>query len=164
MLIYVLTSVVNGKQYVGKTRQSLIQRWKQHVRTAKSGRQSCIHAALRERGYSAFTHRILSEALNEKAADQLERFWIRELGTLYPAGYNKNNGGAARPVGYSHRLDTKSKMSRSRLGHKDAPRTLEKRRKRALGNTYHLGHTASTESRARMSAAQRRRYAKPHAS
>jgi group I intron endonuclease len=160
MLIYAIRNIITGKQYVGKTTKSAETRWKQHVRTANSGRNSCFHAAIREHGPAAFIWYVLSEALNAEVADKLERFWIRELNTFDPVGYNRNNGGAARPSGFRHRPETRSKMSAARMGHKAEASTLEKQRKRALGNSYHLGHKATPEARARMSAAQRRRYAR----
>lgn len=85
--IYIITNRDTGKAYVGCTTYSLHQRCRWH-KNAKT----LVGKALRENP-GAFKARVLSVALNERAAAAVERFWIGELGTLHPRGYNTTESG-----------------------------------------------------------------------
>ncbi len=96
--VYAVTNTENGLQYVGATQRSLKGRWGYHVERALKGRDgkrstSDLSKAIRKYGAASFSIRVLSEALNAKAAYDLESFWIRELKTLNPSGYNMREGG-----------------------------------------------------------------------
>lgn len=93
--IYLLTNSVTQKSYVGLTSDRLGDRWSGHKATA-NGRpkyKAPISLAIQKYGPDAFDRRVLSEALNEEVALKLECFWIRELRTKVPNGYNVTDGG-----------------------------------------------------------------------
>lgn len=89
--IYVLTSS-SSKQYVGKDR-NLPSRIKQHL---KEKRSNCrlIHRAIQKYGQDTFSVEIIRyPGISEDALDAVERWWIKRLQTLAPAGYNLTEGG-----------------------------------------------------------------------
>ena len=97
--VYLIRNKVTDEGYVGATKRSLFTRWDAHIYRSRDphrkGQQSLISGAIRKYGRGGFEVKVLSEALNEAAAYQLERFWIRELRTFMPAGYNMTEGGRA---------------------------------------------------------------------
>lgn len=40
--IYLVTNTVTGKKYIGQTRASIAQRWRQHVSAAKKGAEALV--------------------------------------------------------------------------------------------------------------------------
>ena len=90
--IYCLTDHHTKKRYVGMTKKPLETRWRAHLVKSKRGK-SPLAVALRNRK-KTFKRRVLSIALNSEVAQKLERFWIGELKTLSPGGYNLTSGGA----------------------------------------------------------------------
>ncbi len=93
MVVYLLQNTVNGKCYVGKTVQGLRRRWNEHCGDARSRGTTVLHRALRKYGPENFQRKILSVGLNESVLLALETFWIRELNTRAPNGYNLTDGG-----------------------------------------------------------------------
>ena len=87
--IYLLTCTVNGKQYVGQTRQKLHDRIRQHKNGTK---YSAVDMAIQKYGLENFTVEVLETCPVEKL-DEREIFWIRELKTRSPHGYNLTDGG-----------------------------------------------------------------------
>ena len=100
--VYLLQNTVNGKQYVGQTIQRPSARMRQHAGgkqkgRARSGKETIIQRAIEKYGWHAFEFRILESNIehgfNGSVLDERERWWIREMGTLTPAGYNMDAGG-----------------------------------------------------------------------
>ncbi|HEY6766627.1 MAG TPA: GIY-YIG nuclease family protein [Candidatus Sulfotelmatobacter sp.] len=95
--VYLLTNRVTGEKYVGATKHPLAVRWQKHRGRAFSKIAARwandLSTAIRKYGPEAFDRCVLSEALNETVAYKLECFWIRELDTLTPHGYNMRSGG-----------------------------------------------------------------------
>lgn len=93
--IYKITNIVNNKIYVGQS-IDIIDRYKQHQYKAfnsnELGYNSAIHAAFRKYGIENFILEVLEECKPEEL-DQKERFWIKELNSLAPNGYNILSGG-----------------------------------------------------------------------
>lgn len=92
MYIYKVTNNINGKKYVGLTTQSIHTRFSQHMCASRSG-NSPIHNAMRKYGVDNFK---ISELDTAKDIDELckkERFWVKELNSLAPNGYNLKEGG-----------------------------------------------------------------------
>lgn len=96
--IYCVTNAVNGKQYVGQTIQPLDVRWRQHAQCF--GRCRAIENAIKKYGREAFSIRELATASSQVQLDALEQFWIENLGTVSPRGYNLSGGGGG--VGKMH--------------------------------------------------------------
>ena len=93
--IYKITNLINGKIYVGQS-IDIADRWKQHIYKAfncnEKAYTSAIHNAFRKYGVENFKLEIIEECLAEEL-DSKEKFWIKELNSLYPNGYNILPGG-----------------------------------------------------------------------
>lgn len=180
MLIYLIRNITDGMQYVGKTTKTAAYRWKRHVyRATKLEVATYLHNTIRKHGAENFRVEILSRATNPEILNVLEKFWIRELNTKAPNGYNLTDGGegisgfkiseetkkkhraVVRPSpshrkGAKHSEETRKKMSESAL--KRDPRT------RSTGNlelltTINIGRRQSLEHRQKISMAHKKRFA-----
>lgn len=89
--IYQIRNTVNGKCYVGQTRQRLVsQRWGKH-RTHPEG---ILKFAFASHGLDKFEFSVICEIPNEELNDR-EVKEISERRTLAPNGYNLQTGGNA---------------------------------------------------------------------
>lgn len=92
--IYVITNDVNGKQYVGKTNNSIEKRFQEHVLDSK--RERCekrpLYSAMNKYGVEHFHIEILEECSAEESANR-EIYWIDKLHTYGYTGYNATRGG-----------------------------------------------------------------------
>lgn len=135
MIVYTITHKQSGKCYVGQTSGLTEERWRKH-KAAKAN--TAIAAAIRKYGVDAFEFSELDLAETIEQLNYKEAFWISQLNTIAPHGYNLMYGG-----NNSKRSDeTKSRMSAARLGKKDSP---EKCAAIALGR---LRYTSSPEGKA----------------
>lgn len=118
--VYLRTNNVNGKKYVGQTKD-LKQREIQW-RCLKLYYANQLLTEEREKyGFDNFELTILQEVETQEEAWELEKYYIKELNTLYPNGYNisvggKNNSGCGK--GKKASEETKQKMSEKRKGEK----------------------------------------------
>lgn len=90
--IYIIRNSVNQKVYVGQTRVSVNQRWKEHLRHASYGDQ-LINKAMNKHGVDKFWIEIL-EICSLDVIDEREKYYI----ALYDStdkskGYNVSIGG-----------------------------------------------------------------------
>ncbi len=93
--IYKIVNKINGKIYVGQA-GNIKERWKGHEYKAfnkkEKGYSSAIHAAFRKYGIQNFSFEVIEECLPEEL-DIREAYWIKELDTKAPRGYNLTAGG-----------------------------------------------------------------------
>lgn len=159
-IVYMATNVMNGKRYIGMTRQTLQRREGQHIASALRGadKYSIFHKAIRKYGEAAFHFEIIAEYPSYMDAARAE---IRLIAEMKPE-YNLGIGGEAVPnVGYRLTAASREKMRRSLLANptrywlgKKRPDIAAIQRRRLKGNTLHTTpHTA--ETRAKISAAKR---------
>lgn len=94
MIVYKAINKVNGKCYVGITTHSLKRRKWQHLSIKWSG-TAIFSKAIVKYGKDNFIFEKIDNALNEKELLEKEEFWIKQLNTLHPNGYNflQNNSG-----------------------------------------------------------------------
>lgn len=85
--IYRITNTINGKCYIGQTKQGALKRLNQHSKT-----DSLIGRAIRKYGISNFVIEILYTIPNNKA-DEYENMCILENNCIAPNGYNTNEYG-----------------------------------------------------------------------
>ena len=90
--IYIIKNTVNGKVYIGQTRNSVDQRWKEHLRHAQYGDQ-VINRAMKKYGVDKFYVETL-EICDVEDLDEREMYYI----DLYDStdkskGYNVSIGG-----------------------------------------------------------------------
>jgi predicted GIY-YIG superfamily endonuclease len=89
-IVYLFKSKINGMGYVGQT-YSPTQRFEDHKYCQKRG---AFHRAILEFGFDSFEYFVLHE--NIKTREELfllEKEEIKKQNTLYPNGYNMNEGG-----------------------------------------------------------------------
>lgn len=93
--IYVITNQINGKQYVGLSK-NCYKRWSDHYSksyysTKKDDQEKVLYKAMRKYGRENFSFQILEECSEDKLAER-EIYWINKLNT-YKNGYNETQGG-----------------------------------------------------------------------
>ena len=112
-VIYLRTNKINGKKYVGlatnlKVRQN---RWKCHTQKYAG---TAINNARAKYGIDNFGFEILKECKDEEL-DYWEKYYIKELNTKAPYGYNLTDGGEG-GSGYSPSEETRKKLSDANKG------------------------------------------------
>jgi len=126
MLIYILTNLVNGKYYVGKTKMEnlhhyLSQKRCQVRKAASIGRTDPIISAMRKYGIENFSSEILSQTDTHEQLCELEKLWILALDCRNPKiGYNIMAGGEhvyRKPCAE----ETKRKIGLANKGRKPVP-------------------------------------------
>lgn len=85
----------NGKYYIGQS-IDIDRRWYDHKYKAFNKNDisynSAIHSAMRKYGLENFTLSVIEEC-QEEDLDKKERYWINQLNSLVPNGYNILEGG-----------------------------------------------------------------------
>lgn len=90
--IYIIKNTVNSKVYIGQTRTSVEQRWREHLRHAQYGDQ-IINRAMKKYGVDKFYIETL-EICNIKLLDYREMYYIDLYdSTNKSKGYNVSIGG-----------------------------------------------------------------------
>jgi group I intron endonuclease len=171
--IYCITNAVNGKQYVGQTKEGTKKRWMYHVRdafcTPKNRGCPILCRAIRKYGKDAFVHNVLEVVHTLEESNLRETFWIKELNTLSPRGYNCVSGGGVRELSEETRLkmsgrkgplspnfgkkfseEHRKRISAAKLGQKYRPMSEEVRQKHARGMKGKT-HSESAKERIRES-------------
>ena len=130
MFIYLITNLINGKRYIGQTKQSLSARWNMHV-----SKNHCryLYNAIQKHGRENFSMEVLFDVPTKELANEFEIEYIKRYCTLFPNGYNILPGGDDRPP-----LTEKQRQAISKL-HK--------------GNKYRVGHVPSEETKRKLSLA-----------
>lgn len=112
-MVYLVTNLVNGKQYVGIT-NDLHTRWRAHRKATRDG----LGLAIRKYGVENFTVEVIAKTPSRKRVLELEVEFIKARGTLSPKGYNLTTGGEAGRVVTE---ESRRKQSLSKMG-KPSPR------------------------------------------
>lgn len=102
-LIYLATNLINGKQYVGQTKDfRLERRIYEHLLDAEAAKKHnnknvAFHNAILKYGLDNFTFEIIETDIAEKYIDEREKYWIAYHNTYIHAensnGYNETIGG-----------------------------------------------------------------------
>lgn len=91
-LIYKISNTVNDKLYVGCTTGPIEERWKTHVLVARGQRilETCsaLYTAMREYSIDQFSIESIEECSDIETMRARERYWIRQLSSKAPNGYN----------------------------------------------------------------------------
>lgn len=115
--IYLRSNKLNGKQYVGQVEEKQF-----NIRQSKWNNLNqpyagpAINRARAKYGLDAFSFEILKECEDEEL-DQLEIYYIKELNTKAPNGYNLTDGGGG-CRGYVLSEEAKRKISEKNKGRK----------------------------------------------
>lgn len=141
-VIYTLTDPRTGRvRYVGQA-LDVRERFRRHLRIRDGSHRANWITLLASNGAQPILSVVQEVSLEEK--DDAERAWIAKLRAEGADLVNSTDGGEGR-VGWKHSLDSRVKMS---VGHRGKP-------------SWNKGRTFSAESRAKMSAAAKRRASDP---
>ena len=93
--IYCITNLINNKQYVGKTTQTIEERFKEHIKDSKKDRcnKRPLYDAMNKYGIENFKVDELEYVTNDALLSEREIYWIKELNTCGRTGYNASKGG-----------------------------------------------------------------------
>jgi len=131
MIIYCAENKSNGKRYIGRTKYSLEFRKKQHLSKAANSPNCVFHLALSKYGPGGFDWFVVATAATEEELIELEPYYVElARARTHQHGYNTHRGGQPSPTpetiakgietkrrnGYRHSDETRTKMSKSKLG------------------------------------------------
>lgn len=123
--VYLRTNKINGKQYVGQTKNFTEREKQWNVLTTRYANK-LLTKDRQYYGLENFTVSVLAEVETREEAWELEQSFIRELNTKFPNGYNKAFGGEL-STGYNHTEEQKTIWSKQRKGKHTSPATEFKR-------------------------------------
>jgi group I intron endonuclease len=89
--IYSITNTTNGKCYVGMS-SNLKSRWEFHCANKKT-EQSLVNKDIQAIGADNFELKHIMDCFERADAAKLEAFFIKDLNSKYPNGYNLTDGG-----------------------------------------------------------------------
>lgn len=150
--VYKHTNIINGKVYIGITRQTVQNRWRVG---GKGYIGQNFYKAIKKYGWDNFKHEIVKQDLSCDEAEQLEKSLIIQYkANEREYGYNIDiGGGAIREIS----IETRAKMSKARLGktpwNKGLPCPAEIRQRVSeanKGKKYTLGYHHTEEARRKM--------------
>ena len=98
--IYLITTNINDKKYVGQTVGSVQDRWNQHLRATREKSSRHLYDAIKLYGYQSFSIQILEEVPNDQLNER-ECYWISYYDS-FKKGYNMTSGGE---TGYYYSSD-----------------------------------------------------------
>lgn len=148
-VIYVRPNKINGKKYVGQA-TDLKKRQNDWNCLTQPYAGPAINAARAKYGIDNFGFEILKECKDEEL-DYWEKYYIKELNTKAPYGYNLTDGGGGMS-GYTLSEETRKKMSEIQKGENNSfygKHHLEETRKKL--SESHKGKKFSQETRIKMS-------------
>ena len=123
MIIYKITNTVNNKIYIGQTTQNIHKRWQSHTWNCTLTKTNMmISSAMAKYGIEKF---IIEEIDTAETIDELnekEIYYILNLNSLAPNGYNVSHGGK----NFSCNSETRKKLSDSHKGYKVKEETKKK--------------------------------------
>jgi group I intron endonuclease len=151
-IIYLLTNLITGLQYVGYDTSCDPEnhRWRTHIDLALKGKSKCyVHRAIRKYGIENFSAEVIQWCRTIETLKKAEIRWIKKLRTLAPSGYNMTGGGDGV---YGYRASKSSKTRRSVW--------MAAYWSIAENKAAHAARLNTPEYLAKQSAAQKRRFAK----
>jgi len=124
--IYLITNTINDKVYVGQTKLTLEQRFKEHQQPSK---KTAVSYAIQKYGKENFIIELLEEC-DITNLDEKETFYINKYKS-YEQGYNNTIGGGSQNI--SHTPEVRKKLSAAGkgklLGEKNPAKRPEVRKK-----------------------------------
>lgn len=116
--IYKITNKINNKQYIGQTtKERASDRFSQHRYLARhldmEKSNSYLHRAMNIYGVNNFIFEII-EKIDNSLLNEREQYWIKQLNTLAPNGYNLTSGGeGTQKFSRSQSIEEKEKRKKS---------------------------------------------------
>jgi hypothetical protein len=103
MIIYKITNLITLKEYVGQTTLKLSIRWTNHCQ--KSTGLKYLYRSICKHGKENFSIGIIDTATSIEELNTKEIYWIKELNTLAPNGYNLSLGGGNAKLTEEHKAN-----------------------------------------------------------
>lgn len=91
--IYKIKNKTNGKSYVGQSTNPSRRR-RSHFEGRGYQSSPILRKAMLKYGKDNFIFQIIATACSKEELDRKEIYWIKELNTMLPTGYNIRGGGA----------------------------------------------------------------------
>lgn len=95
MKVYKITNIINKKCYVGITTRCISKRFKEHIEAGlyDKTKNSPLHSSIKKYGKNCFKVDVLYTATDFIELCRMEQYYIKELNTMIPNGYNLLPGG-----------------------------------------------------------------------
>ena len=139
--IYKITNLINGKFYIGKTRD-FEQRKSRHILEGSSSKSNYLYRSMKKNGVNNFKFDIIYNfrhgKYSNKCANILEKHYIQKYNSFIPNGYNMTLGGEGQ-CGSKFSIEHKAKLSASMSGKKKSVAHKAKLSASKLGNIYACG-------------------------
>jgi group I intron endonuclease len=143
MIIYKTTNLINNKIYVGKY---------QGDRTDYIGSGTYLKRAIKKYGKENFKREILEYCETSELLCEREKFWIKELNSMVPNGYNVCRGGQGGTGGDRFTNNPNKEQIRKRMSDRNKGKKWPKsdkwrewNSKRLMNNKYSKGCKRSIE-------------------
>ena len=114
-LIYKHTNLINGKVYIGQTKQTTSSRWQNGLGYFNKRDLSVFAKAIKKYGWDSFKHEVIeTNILSQEKANEREIYWIKYynsyIGFESSNGYNMTLGGnSGEHLGYPvYQIDLKT--------------------------------------------------------
>ncbi len=118
-LLYLITCLVSGRQYVGFTSAPVDVRWQRHCAYARRGKKLILSQAIVKYGSEAFVVEHIATTLGLENACAIETDLIAQYGTYMPSGYNMTLGGQGGCGNHYAKTDGhKAKIAATLMGRK----------------------------------------------
>lgn len=117
VIIYKITNKINGKVYIGQTRQTIKARFNRHIQRAlnEPHYDYALCNAMRKYGIESFEIELVEKVNDESELNDREIYWIDYFNSVSPNGYNMTYGGGG-TNGYEHKEEDKKIMSMKKWG------------------------------------------------
>jgi group I intron endonuclease len=131
--VYAFRNKLNGKVYVGQSK-NVITRRVQHERGDTSNSRR-FHNAMQKYGAQGFDWVVL-EYCNTDQLNEREAYWVQQLDSLHPNGYNLTSGGGAFQKHHTETLlkfsENQKKLVKSNQHHFQSPEFIENQTKHQI--------------------------------
>ena len=121
-IVYKITNLINDKIYIGQTTESLKKRFSRHCGYQKND-GTYIHNAIKKYGKENFIIEQIDIANSQEELDELEYYWINQLNSFAPNGYNlkkeKGKSGGDTLSNNPNLSEISEKISNSKMGGKN---------------------------------------------
>lgn len=96
--IYKIVNDINNKIYIGKTLNSIKERWRQHCKDFKKERceKRPLYDAMNKYGIEHFHIEEVENVIDISLLEEREKYWIKYFNS-FKEGYNATQGGDGRP-------------------------------------------------------------------